>query len=162
MPDESIDQLYRCHAPAVFRRALKLLGTRADAHEVVQELFLGLFERPEQYAGKSSITTFLYAATTHACINRLRNHRNRQRLLEQQMDGATVEPARQLSPEQALLLRRSLSTMPDELARVLVYHCVDGMSHQEIAGLLACSRRHVGNLLERANEWSRGEETETC
>src|SRR6185295_4628919 len=80
---EPLDVLYRRHAPSVFRRARALLGSDADAHEVVQELFLSLFERPDQYQGRSALTTFMYSATTHACLNRIRNRKTRLRLISE-------------------------------------------------------------------------------
>jgi RNA polymerase sigma factor (sigma-70 family) len=79
----AFEYLYRAHAPGVFRRARQLLGHAADAHEVVQELFLSLFEKPAQYQSKSALTTFLYSATTHACLNRIRNQQNRERLRDE-------------------------------------------------------------------------------
>lgn len=156
MPDDqSIESVYRRHGAAVYRRALHILGAAADAHEVVQDVFMGLFENPSQYAGKSSMTTFLYSATTHACLNRLRNRRTRERLLRGNGALSPAEVDDSLSPEQQLVLRRALADMPEDVAHAVVYYCVDGLTHEEIAGLLACSRRHVGNLLDRANEWGR-------
>lgn len=155
-----IEDAYRRHGAAVFRRAQQLLGSSAEAHEIVQEVFLGLFENPSQHAGRSSLTTFLYAATTHACLNRLRNHRNRERLLREHAEAGPLGLQHGTSPEEQLILRRALAEMPEELAQALVYHCVDGMSQEEIAGLLSCSRRHVGHLLERANAWGRAREAE--
>ena len=149
--------LYRRHAPTVYRRARQILGSAADAHEVMKDLFVSLFEKPEQFEGASSLTTFLYAATTNACLNRLRNAKNRQRLLDAQ--GPSLEPtSNSLSPEQLLMLQRALLEMPDELARAVVYSCVDGLSQDEIARLLSCSRRHVGNLLQRVNDWAMAQE----
>lgn len=78
--------MYRRHAASVYRRACTLLGNEADAHEVLQDLFVSLLERPDQFAGGSSLPTFLYSATTHACLNRLRNQKNRARLLGELTD----------------------------------------------------------------------------
>src|SRR2546428_42161 len=47
-------------------------------------------------------------------------------------------------------LRRILSRLPADVAAATVYHHLDGMTHAEVAGLLGCSRRKVGYLLERA------------
>jgi len=159
--DDAISTIYRRHAPTVFRRAQQILGNRADAHEVVQDVFLSLFENPTQFAGLSALTTFLYAMTTHTCLNRLRNQKNRARLLAEHLDGAEENPAG-LTAEQRVILQRALATMPDELAQVAVYRCVDGLSHEEIARILSCSRRHVGNLLERVTEWGKSQETMPC
>jgi RNA polymerase sigma-70 factor (ECF subfamily) len=160
---EGLDAIYTRHAPGVFRRARRLLGSDADAHEVVQELFLSLFERPEQYSGKSALTTFMYSATTHACLNRIRNKKTRLRLLERHASVSDEEERDpRMTPEVLYDLHRALERMPEELARVAVHYCVDDLSHDEIARLLDCSRRHVGNLLERVGEWSRSQEVTPC
>jgi RNA polymerase sigma factor (sigma-70 family) len=140
--------LYRQHAPAVFRRAKNLLRSEAEAHEVVQDLFLSLYERPEQFAGKSAMTTWLYSVTTHACLNRLRNHKNRLRLL-----GSVMEPEAAPSVDALNALRQELERMPEPLGAVAVYYYFDELTHQEIADILGCSRRQVGNHLERLQEW---------
>jgi RNA polymerase sigma factor (sigma-70 family) len=154
-----LDALYRAHAPTVFRRARRILGSEADAHEIVQDVFMSLYQHPEQFAGKSSVGTFLYGVTTHACLNRLRNQRNRQRLLSEQVAPAASDASSTLSPEDLSLLHDALRRMPEELAKVAVLYCVDGLTHEDIAHVLDCSRRHVGDLLERFRRW---EETATC
>ena len=156
-PAARVADIYRRHAASVHRRALRLLGDDAEAHEVLQDLFVSLLERPEQYAGASAVTTFLYSATTHACLNRMRNQRNRERLLQEQ--GVPNEVLQ--ASDAPLQVRKVLARMPRELAEVAVYYFVDEMSHQEIAGLLGCSRRHVGNLVDRVLAWGRAEE-EAC
>lgn len=143
---------YRRFGPTALRRARRMLGNDADAREVVQDVFLSLFETPGQYAGTSSLTTFLYAATTNACLTRLRNQRARARLREEH-ELALLPTDDRLSQEQELLLRSTLQKMPGELASVAVYHFMDGLTHDEIAELVGCSRRHVGNQLLRAQRW---------
>ncbi|HEX6241228.1 MAG TPA: sigma-70 family RNA polymerase sigma factor, partial [Polyangiales bacterium] len=138
--------LYARHAPAVHRRALRLLGSEADAHEVLQDLFVSLLARPDELAGRSAWSSYLYTATTHACLNRLRNQRRRERLLERE---AAVGQEHASEPEQLVLLRAALARLPEELATVAVYYALDGLTQQEIAQILGCSRRHVGHLLER-------------
>jgi RNA polymerase sigma factor (sigma-70 family) len=81
--DPAFEELYRRHAANAFRRARRLLANDADAHEVMHDVFLSLFERPEQYEGRSTLSTFLFSAVTHACLNRLRNDKTRRRLLEE-------------------------------------------------------------------------------
>jgi RNA polymerase sigma-70 factor, ECF subfamily len=159
----TMDAVYARHAPSVFRRARRLLGSDADAHEVVQELFLSLVERPEQYQGKSALTTFMYSATTHACLNRIRNGRTRLRLLEEHVGPAATEPHdRSIAADDLYDLHRMLNLMPEDLARAAVHYFVDDLSHEEIARLLGCSRRHVGNLLDRVAEWGRSQEASPC
>ena len=160
--DENFEALYRRHAPNAFRRARRLLGNDADAHEVVHDVFLSLFERPEQYAGKSRMSTFLYSTITHACLNRLRNQRTRQRILAQHTPVALPD-FRSTPAQRSLELRSLLARMPEQLALAAVYYYVDDLSHAEIGRVMGCSSRHVGNLLERLTRWAANEEeSEAC
>jgi RNA polymerase sigma-70 factor (ECF subfamily) len=142
-----LERLYQSHGPAVLRRAHQLLGNEAEALEVLHDVFASLLEKPEQFAGRSSIMTYLYGMTTHLALGRLRRERRRQHLLERHHDrddGAVG--ARGLVRAE---LRELLGTLPDELARVAVYHHLDGMTHDEIAELMGCSRQWVTKLLAR-------------
>jgi RNA polymerase sigma factor (sigma-70 family) len=143
-----VEAWYRQYGHSVLRRARQILGNDDEAGEILQEIFLGLVARPDQFAGRSSPSTYLYATTTHACLSRLRNRRNRGRLIDQQVRpwSSDVDPR---TPEAAALVRSALAQLPDEEARVAVYYHLDGMSHAEIAELLGCSRRHVGDVLDR-------------
>jgi RNA polymerase sigma factor (sigma-70 family) len=149
VPLPPIDRLYQSHGPAVLRRARQLLGNEAEAREVLHDVFASLLERPEQYAGRSELTTFLYSMTTHQALTRLRNERSRQRLLARHQDQ---EPALQSAPGAALELREVLRTLPEELAEVAVYYYLDEMTQDEIAETLSCSRQWVTKLVARLRE----------
>jgi RNA polymerase sigma factor (sigma-70 family) len=158
----AFDELYRLHAPNVQRRASALLGNEADAWEVVQDVFVSLYERPEQFRGDSKLSTYLYSATTHACLNRIRLHRNRRNLLAERKAETPMSQSNTLDPEALSLLHDVLRRVPEELALVAAYYYVDDLSHDEIARLVGCSRRQVGNLLERVVQKARELEAAPC
>ncbi len=159
---DAFDTIYRQHAPGAFRRARRLLGSDADAYEVVHDIFLSLLERPEQYSGDSRMSTFIYSAITHACLNCIRNRRTRLRLLRDRWLGRDSEARRQKTPEALSILRSALQRMPVPLGEVAVYYYMDGLSHQEIARILGCSRRQVGNHVSRIAKWATKEELSSC
>ncbi|HXI60617.1 MAG TPA: sigma-70 family RNA polymerase sigma factor [Polyangia bacterium] len=140
---------YREHGHVVLRRARAILGDEEEARDVVQEVFMSLLDRPEQFDGRSHITTWLYAVTTNACFTRLRNRRTRQRLISEQPAPAAAAGA---SAETTTLVRQWLEQLPDELATVAVYAFVDEMTQQEIADQLGGSRRRISDLLRRIEE----------
>jgi RNA polymerase sigma factor (sigma-70 family) len=143
-----VERLYRLYGASVLRRARQILGSADEAAEVLQELFVGLVARPMQYDGRSAPSTFLYAATTHACLSRLRDRQNRLRILDEQVRPWTTD----VDPREvgaASEVRAALAQLTDDEARAAIYHHVDGMSHAEVAEVLGCSRRHVGDLLAR-------------
>lgn len=143
-----LEQLYRAHGPSVVRRARAILGDEADAREVLQELFAGFVAEPGPLLTAGSVVGFLYQATTHRCLNKLRDARNRRRLVEARATEL-VPPPPEGSPEVRTLAHDALLQLDDECAKAAIYRHVDGMTHAEIAELLGCSRRHVGNLLQK-------------
>ena len=155
-----MDDLYRRQAPAVLRRARTLLGYQEAARDVLQELFASLVERPRQLRGCRSVTSWLYVATTNLCLNKIRNQKNRQRLLELQLpseqDG---QPAKDETTDS---LRKLLQNMPSEAAKAAVYYYVDELTHAEVAKLMGCSRRKVGMLIEKAQAWAQKQEGLNC
>lgn len=157
----SFEGLYRTHAGSAFRRAQRILGNMADAHEIVHDVFLSLFERPEQFAERSKFTTFLYSAVTHACLNHLRNQSTRRRLLEAH-GPSVLTPVESAAPEQIVELRTILRRMPEQLAHVAIYRHFDALSLVDIARVMGCSSKHVGNLLERLEQWLQQPEVAAC
>ena len=147
----AIERLYRSHGYIVLRRARALLGSEPDAQEALQEVFASLLRAPQVLRSADSVVGWLYRATTHFCLNHLRNRRTVARLLESRVAPGLAAAAR--STAEALAeLRSLLSRMPADVAAAAVYHYLDGMTHAEVAELLGCSRRQVGYLLERVQQ----------
>ena len=150
--DVDIERIYRQHGHVVLRRARRILGNEVDAQEVLQELFAEIVARPENVTRARSVVAWLYGATTHHCLNRLRNSRNRARILDE-VPALAMSEAAPATGEHAAVVTQLLARMPAMLTRVVVYHHLDELTHDEIAELLGCSRRHVGDLIQRARAW---------
>jgi RNA polymerase sigma factor (sigma-70 family) len=147
-----LDRLYREHGPAVLRRARQILQDEEEARDALQEIFLSLVNHPT-FEQRGGTTAWFYTRTTHFCLNRLRDNKNRARLrLERGEQLPISAPAR---GENVVLARDVLAHLPLELAEVAIYHHCDEMTQDEIAVLMACSRRHVGHLLERLHDTMR-------
>ena len=142
----ALDRLYREQGPAVLRRARQILQDDEEARDALQEIFLSLADHPT-FEERGGTTAWFYLRTTHFCLNRLRDNKNRARLRSVRADAQPLTaPAR---GENVAVARDVLARLSPELAEVAVYYHCDEMTQDEIAALLACSRRHVGHLLER-------------
>jgi RNA polymerase sigma-70 factor (ECF subfamily) len=146
---EEIERAYREYQHSVLRRAKQVLGNEQAAGEVVQEVFVSLIRDPGQFRGESSLCTWLYSATTHCCLNMLRDRDTRARLLALRFGGAGEADTGAARLEDHVAARALLARLPEKLARVAIYHYFDGLTQHEIAALLGCSRRNVGKMLAR-------------
>jgi RNA polymerase sigma-70 factor (ECF subfamily) len=153
----AVEALYRSHGDVVLRRARTLLGSEADAREALQDVFAELLRTPLALRVPGAVVGWLYQATTHLCLNQLRNRRTGLRLLDRHF--APAQPSTEAPRGEALVaVRQLLARLPEQLAAVIVYHHLDGMTHAEISTVLGCSRRQVGYLLERAHASLQSEE----
>jgi RNA polymerase sigma-70 factor (ECF subfamily) len=148
MTDAPLDigQIYRQHAPAVYRR-IRRFYREQEAEEVLHEVFLVLLERVEQFRGDASPSTWLYRIATNHCLNRLRNQQRRDALWLESSEDLWYQRHAGADQEAALTLRQVWKELPAELVSVGVYYYVDGMTHGEIARVLGVSRRTIGNRL---------------
>lgn len=142
-----LGEVFASHGPAVYRRALRLLGNAADAEEATQEIFLRALRGAPAFGQRSQLTTWLYQITTNYCLNHLRDGKQRGALAERHLPKAEPEAAH--GGDELLLLRQLFASADEREAAAAVYVYLDGMSHDEAAELLGVSRRTVGNLLER-------------
>jgi RNA polymerase sigma factor (sigma-70 family) len=146
-------ELYRRYGPALLRKAERMLQDRDEAQDVVQGLFLDLVQRPETPADLA----YLYRAVTHRCLNHLRDHRNQGRLLSDA--GATLRGPARTRLDERVVDRQLLASLADRIEaqawEILVYHFVDDLTQDEIAGLIGTSRKTVVRRLQAIREEAR-------
>lgn len=146
MDESPIDGLYRSYGPGVLRRARSLLGSEPAAWDALHEVFVRVLHNLDVFRGESSPMTWLYRITTNYCLNQLRDAgRHRARIRQHGLVLAKVSAD---DPELRLTLLQLLNRIPDELCEIAVYHYIDRMTHEEIAGVMGVSRRTVGNHLQ--------------
>lgn len=141
---------YRRYAPALLRKAERLLQNRDDAQDVVQTLFLELLQQPEPRTDLA----YLYRALTNRCLNMLRDQTTRHRLLDRH-DAILRGPVRTTCEDRAIdldLLTKLIGVLEREVAEILIYRYVDDLSQEEIAELLGLSRKTVGVRLARIRD----------
>ena len=143
-----VAMLYLQYGASVLRRASQILGSQDEAHEILQDVFARLLARPEILDRARDPSTFLYAVTTNACLNRMRNLRQRARLVEREVAPWQHDVAPGSSDDRAIVLDL-LDKLPEDEASAAIFYYLDGMSHGEIAAVLGCSRRQVGYLIDR-------------
>ncbi len=89
---DALAEAYRRHAGAVYGLARRLLGGQAQAEEVVQEIFLRLWNQPERYdPERGSLRSFLLTQTHGRAVDVLRSDVARRR--REERDAVEPRPA---------------------------------------------------------------------
>ena len=130
--------LYREHAADLLRLAYRILGSRADAEDVLHDLFVGLPELLRRYEERGQLGPWLRAVTARHALMKLRRERRRQTSLA--TGNLTLErPALVETPWDHLDLVRAIDALPETLRVVFVLKQLEGYTHAEIADLVAIS-----------------------
>ncbi|MEZ4472859.1 MAG: RNA polymerase sigma factor [bacterium] len=149
---EEVARLFRLHGPQVYRRALRLLGNATDAEEALQDVFLKILDRVDDFDDQDKTLNWLYRITTNHCLNVIRGRKRR--LAATEAFRVAPQRADHTVAVDATLLRELLSRADPREAEAAVYVHLDGMSYSEAAPLLGVSKRTVGNLIARFDAWA--------
>lgn len=142
---DALGELYRRHAGALTRLAARLLVSRTEAEDAVQDLFVGLPEALGRYREDGRLDAWLRALVVNLALKRLRAGRRRAALEASQPISAT-----QRQDPDSGDLRRAVDALPHGLRAVVILKIVEGYSHAEIAELLGISRGNCEIRLFRA------------
>ena len=69
---DAFEGLFERYSPRIYRQAMQLLDNEAEAEEIMQEVFLSLYENAKTFRGDASVSTWLYRLAANAAISRLR------------------------------------------------------------------------------------------
>jgi RNA polymerase sigma-70 factor (ECF subfamily) len=150
---ERAAEAYRTFGPAVYRRCLRLLRDREAAKDATQEVFVKLVRDLSRLQEPEVALPWLYRVATNHCLNLIRNAGRRG---EEPMGELELSSAAPASFTDRHLAASVLSRFDEGTQAVAVGVLVDGMGHEELAGVLGISRktveRRLARFLERARE----------
>jgi len=153
------------HLDVLYRVALRLTGNPSDADDLVQETMLKAYRAWDQYEKGTNAKAWLLTILRHAFIN---EYRRRTRHPET-VDVDAIEPYAVFSevqdedPQGAFFdkivddqVLRAIDQLPVAFRETLVLSDVEGMSYQEIAGILQVPVGTVKSRLFRARQLLQG------
>ena len=151
----AFEDLVRGYQHRVFGVALRMLGSRAEAEEVAQEVFLRVHRAIDDLRGEAKLSTWLYRITSRLCLNRLasgerRMARRGEETLMRLANGHADAATRLEQGELAAALHRAIAELPDERRIVVVLRDLEGLAYEEIAAALELELGTVRSRLHRA------------
>ncbi len=154
------------HAPALFRVALSMSGSRADAEDICQETFVAAFRSLKRFDGRASVKTWLTRILMCRAATSWKQGRHGRRAIalhqvsEAQMqrgadcrDSLAEElsvPASTMAVDSRLDILEAIRSLPPEFRDTVVLREIRGMSYEEIATALGVPRGTVESRLHRA------------
>ena len=162
-------ELVEEHQRMVFTLALHLLGTRDEALDLSQEVFLRVFRTLGSFRGQSALRTWIYRIVINQARNRQRWWRRRHRSSQVSIDEhveqcGEIESSDCVLPDRALASKETaqriwsaLNHLPFDQRTALILREIDGLRYEEIAFSLGVAVGTVKSRLTRARQAVRAE-----
>jgi len=155
----AFELLMRRYNRRLFRIARSVLRDDADAEDALQESYLAAYRAIGAFRGESSLATWLSRLVLNHCLARRRKDRRRDHIAPVVHDSEAVEaieadfetPDRSMvRSELRALLQKKVDELPDAFRTVFVLRCVEELSVEETAELLAIPEATVRSRHFRA------------
>jgi len=159
----AFEALFRKYGRQLAAFARQFVGSHARAEELVQDVFLHIYQTRHRYAPRARFATWLYRIATNACLSEVRRGEYRGKVTSLEPPDTDDGPAPQIADaeartgEEILLSRESgqriqavLAALPAQQRAALLLARVEGFSYEEVAESLNCSLSAVKSLVHRA------------
>lgn len=173
--DDALNRLVARWQKPLFAFAWRYLHNNADAHDLVAETFVRLYQQNRRLARDTRLSAWLFTILANLCHN---HHRWRRRhpsvSLEPDEPSTTTNhgaatrqiahdgpgPDSTLENNEALsALASAIDRLPHDLKTTLLLHHYEHMGYREIARIAGCSERGVETRLYRARQYLKAELT---
>lgn len=155
--------LYERHSGRVFALCLRMSGSREQAAELLQDVFVHLWGRLSSWRGEAALSSWIHRLTVNLVLTSLRGEKRRAKHEEpdsgrRTADGGEDEPAPAgpfvppAAVEDAIDLEHAIAELPAGARTVFVLHDVEGYQHDEIAKMTGTAEGTCRAQLHRARK----------
>jgi RNA polymerase sigma-70 factor, ECF subfamily len=163
--EKAFREMVELYSDRVFSLTYRMLGNRAEAEDLAQEVFITIFKSIDSFREDSKFSTWLYRVTANHCKNRIkylarRHDRDRTELTERVEGGggaslAALRPAprpdAQLEGAQLeQILQRAIADLDEEQRILVILRDVEDLSYEEICAITELPDGTVKSRLHRA------------
>lgn len=160
----AFEALYHAHSGRVFALCLRMAGDRAEATELVQDVFVRIWERLGSYRGEAAFSTWAHRLAVNVVLEGRRSDQRREtRIGERETSGTEGSgdggfrngergAGRSSFIDERLDLESAIAALAPGLRRVFVLHDIEGYQHNEIARMTGTAEGTLRAQLHRARK----------
>jgi RNA polymerase sigma-70 factor (ECF subfamily) len=162
--ERAFRELVEEHRDRVFNLTYRMLGNRAEAEDVAQEVFIAVFKTVDTFREESKLSTWIYRVAVNHCKNRIkylaRRHSRDQDELDESNepgDGALSAPSTPRRPDRQLegaqldrLMQEAIASLDEDHLELVVLRDLEDLSIEEICEITGLAHGTVKSRLHRA------------
>jgi RNA polymerase sigma-70 factor (ECF subfamily) len=145
---QEIEKIFREHAQLMYRSAFSVTGSRQDAEDVLQNIFLKLLQREVPLEFRVNPRAYLYRAAINRALDVVRS-RKRQNFTHDVEDLEATQVPEPASDFLQQRLMNAIAQLRPRAVEILILHYEHNYSDAEIAKILGKSRGTIAVTLYR-------------
>ena len=150
----TFERLFIEYSEGLVRFAEGYLFNRQEAEDVVQNLFIHLWEHAEKIEINTSIKSYLYQSTRNRCLNIIRDLKVQDKrdllFLEAMLNSQNVDSS--FDEELFGKVEAVMSKLPEKMLQIFKLKYLEGKKISEIAESLQVAETTVKTQLQRAKK----------
>lgn len=151
---QAFDEIYNLYSKRIYRFAYSFLKTKVNAEEIVQEVFLRVWEKRAKINKYYSFKAFLFTISHNIIIDNFRENLKEQKYVEFLKENAVVfHSDTEMSMEYSELNKMywdAIDLLPERRRLIFKLHRIEGLSYSEISQKLNISNKTVENQMSSA------------
>jgi RNA polymerase sigma-70 factor (ECF subfamily) len=146
---EAFEKLVPAYRRRVYGLAYSILGDRAAAEDLAQEVFVKLWQALPRYDGRAQLSTWIYAITRNASVSALRARRRTASMSDPdvQLEAEGIAAAPEAAEDAALW--RQVDALPEKQREAIILYYQDERSVDEVATMMGIPVNTVKTHLHR-------------
>lgn len=146
---ESLHKLYSVVNEGIYAFALSILKNPYDAEDVLQDVFLTIYNKAKTYNGMNKPLAWIYTITKNCCFMKMRKTKKIVKIpFEDIIDDAIFTKVENV--ENQIVLKAALKNLSSEESQIVMLHIIGGLKNKEIAELLNMPLNTVLSKYNRA------------
>ena len=153
---DAFETIYRRHSPSVYNLAYRMVGNRAEAEDLLQEIFLQAYNKLSSFEGRAAFGTWLYRLAVNRCLDHLRSAASQRQSLTKSFEESPEPLAVHETTWHRLDLERAILQLPHSYRSAFLLYDVEGLGHREVADILGVAEGTSKSLVHKARLKLRG------
>lgn len=143
-------RLYRQYVQAMFNLVVRMMPTRAEAEDVVQEVFVKVFQKLDSFKGEATLGAWIKRITINTALGHLRK-KGKINIVELEIQQEYIGEIREEpSSYDMKQIHHAIKQLPDGCRIIFNLYLLEGYRHAEIAQLLGVSESTSKTQYHRA------------
>jgi RNA polymerase sigma-70 factor (family 1) len=153
----AFEQLYLIYSPKIYRKIVQLVKQTAIAEELLQDVFVKIWEKRESLDNQKSFKSYLYTIAKNMVVDLFR----RAALDRQMLEKFIVDNTELYYPFDGIddpevkskaIIQKALDTLPPQRKRIYTLIKLEGKSYEEVAQMLSISTSTINDHVVKATK----------